>query len=140
MMGQYFELGPILSVTTGRLLCEFDKLWELLDFLTRDSLYTHQIPRAQDECRPSLLRQFPQLAEISGEDVSPENVHQWLADKTAEFGEGFKVQPLEKDEHETIDSLEEAIAMGVDPKKMLVVVADPNTPTNGSDDDPKGGE
>jgi hypothetical protein len=58
-----FHIGDILSVTTGRLVSSrhIDGLYEILNFLTGDELYTHQLPRAMRECEPWLKTQFPYL-------------------------------------------------------------------------------
>lgn len=65
-----FPLRDVLTVTTGRLLTvrkgERDNgigdLYELLNWMTGDSLYTHQLGRASDVCRPYLLSLYPELA------------------------------------------------------------------------------
>jgi hypothetical protein len=65
-----FPVRALLSVTTGRLLTETDDqhdgngigwLYELLGWMTNDSPFTHQLPRFNDECKPWLLRWFPEL-------------------------------------------------------------------------------
>jgi len=58
-----FHLGDVLSVTTGRLLSPkgIGGVYEILNFMTNDNLYTHQLPRAAEECKPFLFSQFPQL-------------------------------------------------------------------------------
>ena len=38
-----------------------DGSYEILNFLTGDSLYTHQLPRAVRQCEPWLRAQFPTL-------------------------------------------------------------------------------
>jgi len=51
-MGRLFGLGCVLSVTTGRVLSRqgMSGIYELLDFMTTDSLYSHQLWRARQEC------------------------------------------------------------------------------------------
>lgn len=58
-----FHISDILSVTTGRLVSSrhMDGIYELLNFLTGDTLFTHQLPRAMRECEPWLRSQFPYL-------------------------------------------------------------------------------
>ncbi len=64
MKTKKFHLGDVLSITTGRLVSSrhIDGVYEILNFMTDDNLFTHQLPRAMGECRPHLLRQFSQLA------------------------------------------------------------------------------
>ena len=53
----------MLSITTGRLVStrHIGGVYDILNFMTGDNLFTHQLPRASDECKPYLLEQFPQL-------------------------------------------------------------------------------
>ena len=60
-MPQEFPPEVILTVTTGRLLCDIGLLYPLLDFLADDKLWTHQLGRVADECSPFILRQYPQF-------------------------------------------------------------------------------
>ena len=58
-----FHIGDVLSVTTPYLLSpkHIGGVYEILNFLTGDSLYTHQLGRACEEVEPWLRTQFPQL-------------------------------------------------------------------------------
>lgn len=58
-----FHVSDLLSVTTGRMVSSrhMTGIYQILNFLTGDDLYTHQIPRAMRECRPWLQSQFPEL-------------------------------------------------------------------------------
>jgi hypothetical protein len=60
-----FHISDVLSVTTGRLVStrHIEGVYEILNFLTGDNLFTHQLPRANRECEPWLRTQFPQLME-----------------------------------------------------------------------------
>lgn len=60
-MNRTFDVADLLTVTTGRLLCSVDRLYDLLGYMVRDSVWTHQLPRVGDECKPWLLRWFPEL-------------------------------------------------------------------------------
>lgn len=68
-MKKTFPLRDVLTVTTGRLLTEprrkgdngIGNLYELLNWLTGDSLFTHQLGRAGESCKPYLLECFPEL-------------------------------------------------------------------------------
>lgn len=64
---QLFHISDILSVTTGRLVSyrHIDGVYAILNFMTGDSLFTHQLPRASRECESSLRAQFPNLMEDS---------------------------------------------------------------------------
>jgi hypothetical protein len=58
-----FHIGDILSVTTERLVSErhMAGVYDVLNFLTGDSLYTHQLPRANEEVADWVRAQYPQL-------------------------------------------------------------------------------
>lgn len=76
-----FDVATVLSVTTGRLLCEMDGIYEILNFMTGDTLYTHQLPRASRECEPSMLAQYPTLME------SDSQMKVWLENLDSEMKE-----------------------------------------------------
>lgn len=120
-----FHLGDILSITTGRLvsLRHMDGVYDILDYMTGDSLYTHQLPRAGDECKPYLLEQYPFLNEITGEEVTPQNYKEWLETQVQKYGEQHKVRPIHFEDHEIIDPVDELQRMGVGEEKIIVVNA-----------------
>ena len=62
-----FSVSDVLSATTGRLVSDrhMEGIYEILNFLTGDNLFTHQLPRAMNECKPWLRSQFPALMEDS---------------------------------------------------------------------------
>ena len=117
-----FHLGDILSITTGLLVSNrhMQGVYEILNFMTSDDLYTHQLGRAATECKPALLTQHPQLARITGADVTPENFEMWLESQCAEFGDQLMITPLPEQAHEFIDPISE-LAEIVHPSNIIVV-------------------
>lgn len=107
-----FHLGDILTITTGRLVAQrhMEAVHDILDWMTGDQLFTHQLPRAMDECQPALLAQHPDLADLDvpefGGDVKAE-VDAWLAQLVARFGEYREVHPLDPGDHTVINPLAE---------------------------------
>ena len=75
MQTKMFTLGDVLSVTTGRLVSprQIEGIYDILNWMTSDSLSTHQLGRASDECKPYLLEQFPHLSRITLSEVTVEN-------------------------------------------------------------------
>lgn len=120
MSAREFKLGQVLSVTHDRLLCPIADLYEILNFLTGDNLFTHQLPRAMRECRPSILSAHPRLSEVDVTSVTPENWKDWLAEQVVEFGPLVSLLPLKDGEHEFIDPLSE-LAEKVHPDRIVVV-------------------
>lgn len=67
-----WELGDVLSITTGVLLSErrMAGVHEILDWLTGDTLMTHQLPRAMDAVASWILQQHPWLAPVKPPSVT----------------------------------------------------------------------
>jgi hypothetical protein len=118
-----FHIGIVLSITHDALMSPtrppISGIYEILNYMTGDNLYTHQLPRAALECRPFILGQHPQLAEWTG-GVTPENVHQRIYEAVKQFGQTLEIAPLPRDAHERIDPLSELAEM-VHPEKIVVV-------------------
>src|SRR5688500_16791416 len=108
-MAKQFHLGDILTITTGRLLSprHMDGVYDILNYMTGDNLYTHQLPRASDECKPYLLKQHPQLADIEVPDFKQVEVWGWLDEQVVRYGEQFDVEPIPQDDHTYRDPIEE---------------------------------
>jgi hypothetical protein len=115
-----FDLGTVLTITTGVLLTKIDNVYKILDYMTGDSLFTHQLPRVGRECEPILLSQFPQLKGIDVSGVNSENWNAFLQKQIEIFGNEFEVIPVSLFEHKRIDPLEELESM-VDPSKIIVL-------------------
>lgn len=112
-MAKKFHLGDLLSVTTGRLLSptHMDGIYDILNYMTGDDLFTHQLPRASRECAPILVGQHPWLAKVDHSAVNTENWQNFLADMVAKYGEFHDVIPMHPDDHEVKDPIEELIEM-----------------------------
>lgn len=75
METKQFDLGTVLTVTTGRLLTRsrgqddngIGDLYNILGWMTNDTPSTHQLGRFVKECKPWLLRWFPELAAVEHE-------------------------------------------------------------------------
>ena len=126
MKTKKFHLGDVLSITTGRLVSprHIDGVYDILNFMTGDNLFTSQLPRASDECKSHLLEQFPQLAEVDASTVNTENHVQWLAEQVAKYGEEFEVKPIPKGAHQFKNPIAETAEMMGGPEKVIVVQTD----------------
>jgi len=134
-----FHLGDILSITTGMLVSprHIDGIYDILNFMTGDDLYTHALPRASGECRPYLAEQFPQLVTVemnlattelrdalSGVNITEERrtiVDDWLAKQISQYGEIFSVSPLPKGAHTVKDPFTEFSDVSGGLEKVYVV-------------------
>lgn len=129
MNTQTFPLGTILTVTTGRLLCDMDDLYKILEFMAGEPVWTHQLPRVSDEATPHLLAQFPRLKEIEvpeqfegdTREELQEAVFEWLDKQIEIYGNSFTVRPLPTEDHTSIDPISE-IRM-IRPDMPVVAVA-----------------
>lgn len=121
-----FYLGTILSITTGVLLTNTDPpiqdIYNILNFMTRDDLYTHQLPRVSEECRPYLLEQHPFLSEIIEQQLMSQIgvrrghavIEEVMALLVAKYGEFHEVHPIHAEDHEMMDPIEELKRMRPD--------------------------
>lgn len=66
MPNREFPLGTVLTVVTGRMLSPdgMDGVYDILQYMTRNPVATHQIPRALSECRPYVIMQYPALGPL----------------------------------------------------------------------------
>lgn len=123
-MTRDFDLGDILSITTGKLVSprHVDGIYDILNYMTGDSLMTHQLPRGMTECQGPLLAQLPQLADIVTPDFhgSKDEVYAWLDTQKAIYGDVLPVAPLAEGEHSFQNPIEELCDM-VGPERVIVV-------------------
>lgn len=98
-----------------------DGIYDILNFMTGDELFTHQLPRAMKQCAPELLQQHPQLSAVVC-DWSPQNdetaIRNWLQQQTDKFGESLDVSPLRQYEHR--DPVDELCEMAGKEKVIVV--------------------
>lgn len=110
---RHFHIGDILSVTTGYLVSPegMGGVYEILGYMTGESLFTHQLPRAAEACRGPLLTQHPQLADANCAGVDTYNHASRLAALVDRFGETLPVAPLTSGEYEARNPLAELAEM-----------------------------
>lgn len=114
-MTRTFDLGDILSITTGRLVSRrrMEGIYDILSFMTGESLFTHQLGRGMERCAPSLFRQHPGLLTVSIPDkgFTPSTWMPWLTAQKRIHGESLDVAPLASGEWTNIDPLLELETM-----------------------------
>lgn len=105
-----FHISQILTVTTGIMVSNngMEGVYGILNHMTGDNLFTHQLPRALRECKPHLLKEHPDLNDVDASEVTPDNVTEWVADKVRKYGEYRSVEKLPDGVHEQIDPISEA--------------------------------
>ena len=99
MLTREFDLGDVLSITTDRLVSprHMDGIYDIINWMTGDSLFTHQLPRAADACKEPLLAQHPELRRVVVPDEfdGEEAVLAWLETTKANYGPTRYVEPIE---------------------------------------------
>lgn len=137
MATREFDIGTVLTIAANRLVAPklMDDVYAILNFMTQDDLYTHQLPRAIRECRPFLERQHPQLAaarfEMLDELLGPigpanvEIVEKWLKSEIAHHGwpQTLPVESIPQEERERKHPLSELAEM-VPQENIIVVTTD----------------
>ncbi len=127
-----FHISEILTVTTGSFVATsgIDGLYRILNYMTGESLMTHQLPRASDECAPSLREQFPDLlaVEVPSWSHIPRDdregaVFAWVDEMVEQYGETREVEPLAPEDHTSIDALAE-LAMKAPHMTVIPVIVD----------------
>ena len=116
-----FSLGSILSVTTGYLLTDIAEIYDLLSYMTGTSVYTHQIPRVSEECRPAIFFQHPQLIDLDASSITPENYRDCVASWADKYGAELPVAPFTG--YESRDPVEELVEM-VGADRVSVILPD----------------
>ena len=97
-----------------------DGIYDILNYMTGDNLFTHQLPRAMEECAPSLLNQHPRLKDADASGVNKDNLKRWLSAQEERFGDYLPVEPLPQGKHMHINPIAEAEALIGDPNKVIV--------------------
>lgn len=128
-----FPLAQVLSITTGRLVCPMGGIYEILNFVTGDELYTHVLPRACRFAEPLILKQYPSLAEASCEksmaalegliaSEKQEGVERWLLYVRGEFRLNLEYEiECQSDSWLSMNPVKEAESMMGGTKDVIVV-------------------
>lgn len=117
-----FHIGDVLSITTGCLLSprHMEGVYDILHWMTGESIYTHQIPRCIREAAPVLLAMHPQLGDIGEIEVAPDTFDAFLAVQVTRFGETLPVPKMTEDQHERIEPISE-LAEKIHPSRIVII-------------------
>lgn len=88
-----FDLGDILSITTGRFVSgrRLKDVLGLVAYVTGTSLPVDRYPTVDGECAASLLEQHPKLSSVDASALTAENVESWLSEQKAIYGDKLSV-------------------------------------------------
>lgn len=119
-----FDIGDVISAGTGYLVSRrhIEGVYDVLNWMTGESLMTHQLPRVCREAKPVLQKHFPWfgIVEVEAENVTPENHRRWLEKWESEYGLRVSVPKMTADDHERIDPMSE-LAEKVHPDKIVTI-------------------
>lgn len=117
-----FPTTDVLSTITGRLMGDIGGVYEVLNWMTGESIYTHQIPRIGREATPVVVGAHPYLAQAVAESkqVTRENYLEWRDLWLKRYGTTIAVPRFDADAHEGIDPLSE-LAEKFHPSQIIVV-------------------
>lgn len=126
-----FPTGAVLSVLTGYLVSEnrMAGVYQVLNFMTGENVYTHQIPRICREAAPVILAMHPHLRATIEEakQVNGQNCWDWLARWKDRYGDEIAVPVMNIAEHERIDPHSELLEM-VHPDRIIAIGKGEETP------------
>jgi hypothetical protein len=124
-MTRLFHVGDVLSVTTTKLLSPrgIRGWYDILNFLTQDDLFSHQLNRACQECRPYVLIQHPVLELADTSSVNRGNWRQWLEGECERLGtDKLELTPIPPEGHRRRDPIDEGCEMFASDRVIVVDV------------------
>ncbi len=134
-----FNLDDVLSASTGCLVTarHMEGIYDILNWVTDDNLFTHQLPRAFEECRPWFHRWFPKLKDVDTDALvslleakgkSLEVAGEWVQAEAARLGldAAYDVPRIPQDDHERKDPIDELVEMRGSTDGIVAVVVEPD--------------
>ncbi|RKD69019.1 hypothetical protein [Rhizobium sp. WW_1] len=119
-----FPIDAVMSTITGVLVSEngIGCIYEMLNWMTGDSVFTHQIPRISREAVPVMLAIYPEMQAAIDEakQVNGDNWREWLTTWRQRYGDEIAVPVMNIAEHERIDPLSE-LAEKVSPDRIITL-------------------
>jgi len=105
-----FPTVDVLSTITGMLVGSIGGVYEVLNWMTGESVFTHQLPRISREAQPVIVAMHPTLQQAvdEAEQVTPENWTAWRDLWLERYGPTIEVPKMNHHEHERVDPLSEA--------------------------------
>lgn len=116
-----FTAGEIISASLGNLCCPIERVYAIMNFLTDDNLYTHQLPRAFRACESWVKQQHPWVNQLDASQCNRDTWREWLSDAESRFGNEHKLKPLPKGVWRSVDPVREAIEIMEDKKRVIVI-------------------
>ena len=113
--------AEIITVGLGRLCVPMERVCELMNFLTKDNLFTHQLPRAFLTCEAWVKQHHPWLERLDESGCNGQTWRRWIADAELKYGKEHELQPLPDGQWLSCDPVKEAIEWTEDKSRVVVV-------------------
>lgn len=137
-----FPSIDVLSTVTGRLMGDIRGVYQVLNWMTGESVFTSQIPHIRLEAVPVLIARHPALQQAvdEAEQVNGENYTTWRDVWLDRYGPEIAVPKFNADQHEYREPLSE-LAEHVHPDRaadrpvrapLLPMGSSPCSPSGGS--------
>jgi len=68
--------------------------YKILNHMTGDKLYTHQLNRAHEPAKEAIFSQYPELKQIEVSVVDNNDWQTWLNEQAQKYGEYFDIEPM----------------------------------------------
>jgi hypothetical protein len=115
-----FPIAAILSLTTGKLLCQFSDMHELAEWIAGHPIWTHEFADKLrwNSLKDAVLSQHPDLSSADASKVGASNWQEFVASSIAKYGDSRVITKGGQQRTETpLQSLER-----IAPGKPVVVV------------------
>lgn len=122
MQTKEFATRDVLSTITGRLMGDIGGVYEVLNWMTGESVFTHQLPRIGREATPVVVAAHPALQQAidEAEQVNQGNYAQWRQTWEDRYGPTIAVPKFTAATRESIDPMSE-LAEKVHPDKIIPI-------------------
>ena len=97
MATKQFHISAVLSVVTGILLCPFDHIFQILEFMTGYKIYRYMLPESVEFCKSYLVKDMPWLEQIDATELNLDNWKEWLETQIAQHGEFHEIATISED-------------------------------------------
>lgn len=82
-----FPTPVVISVTTGRLACTMDDIYDILSYLADENLYTHDLALIASELTPAIEELYPWLTDLELPEGGGTKFTNAIADLVKKHGE-----------------------------------------------------
>ena len=88
-------------------------LYDILNYLSSDEIYTHQIPRVMKVAKSYVLEKYPQLDGVGKVVVinNEQDVKTFIDEQKNIYGDSFGLSPMPNEMYQHIDPIDEIIEM-----------------------------